>query len=79
MKKHFDFTNKVANGKEYKRGNLTYKRPYRWMRLDLDVKDRYRDSAWLGSVKLEDRDQSVADEWPVLDRSQSLFYFVPQE
>ena len=43
MKKHFDFTNKVANGKEYKRGNLTYKRPYRWMRLDLDVKDRYGD------------------------------------
>ena len=27
-KKHFDFTNKVADGKEYKRGNLTYKRPY---------------------------------------------------
>jgi len=64
-KYHYDFTNKVSDGKEYKRGNLTYKRPYGWMRLALDVKNRYGDSTWLGGVKLEDRDQSVADEWPV--------------
>ena len=64
-KYHYDFTNKVSDGKEYKRGNLTYKRPYGWMRMALDVKDRYGDSTWLGGVKLEDRDQSVDDEWPV--------------
>ena len=64
-KYHYDFTNKVSDGKEYKRGNLTYKRPYGWMRLALDVKDRYGDSTWLGGVKLEDRNQSIADEWPV--------------
>merc|ERR1719392_52029 len=51
---HYDFTNKVSDGKVYKRGNLTYKRPYGWMRLALDVKDRYGDSTWLGGVKLED-------------------------
>ena len=62
---HYDFTNKVSDGKEYKRGNLTYNRPYGWMRMALDVKDRYGDSTWLGGIKLEDRDQSVADEWPV--------------
>ena len=64
-KYHYDFTNKVSDGKEYKRGNLVYKRPYGWMRMALAVKDRYGDSTWLGGVKLEDRDQSVADEWPV--------------
>ena len=29
------------------------------------MKDRYGDSTWLGGVKLEDRNQSIADEWPV--------------
>ena len=64
-KYHYDLTKKVSDGKEYKRGNLTYKSPYGWMRIALDVKDRYGDSTWLGGVKLEDRDQSVDDEWPV--------------
>ena len=61
-KYHFDFTNKVDDGKKYKPYG---KRPYGWMRLALDVKDRYGDTTWLGSVKSVDQGQSIANEWPV--------------
>jgi len=62
---NFDFTNLRDDGKEFKRGNKVYKRPYGWNRIAFKVKDRYGDTDWLGGTDGRFRKDGVDGEWPV--------------
>ena len=62
---NFDFTHLVDDGRIYKRGTLTYHRPYGWCRVALKVKNRYGDSDWLGGIGGGSRTGSISKEWPV--------------
>lgn len=62
----YDFTNKVDDGRTYKRGDFVYHRPYGWKRFALNVSGRaeYRgDDTWLGPNGI--RTASTSGEWPV--------------
>jgi hypothetical protein len=62
---NFDFTNVKDDGKEFKRGNQIYKRPYGWNRVALNVKGKYEGSGWLGGNDGKARLESKDGEWPV--------------
>ena len=63
---NYDFTNLTPGGKEFKRGNRTYQRPYGWKRIAIKVRGKYGgDSTWLGGVDGGIREGSAAGEWPV--------------
>ena len=65
-KYNYDFTNLSPDGKEFKRGSRTYQRPYGWKRIAIKVTGKYGgDSTWLGGVKGQIREGSIAGEWPV--------------
>ena len=65
-KYNYDFTKLTSDGKEFKRGDRSYQRPYGWNRIAIKVKDKYGgDSTWLGGVKGGIRERSVTGEWPV--------------
>ena len=65
-KYNYDFTNLTPDGKEFKRGSRTYQRPYGWKRIAIKVTGKYKgDSTWLGGVKGQIREESIAGEWPV--------------
>jgi len=62
----YDFTNKVDDGRTYKRGDFVYHRPYRWKRFALNVRGRPEyggDDTWLGPNGI--RTGTTAGEWPV--------------
>lgn len=48
----FDFSTLTDDGKEYKRGDYIYNRPYGWKRIALKVKGKYEDNVWLGAGNL---------------------------
>ncbi|CAI2166350.1 14747_t:CDS:2 [Funneliformis geosporum] len=61
----FDFTNINDNGQIHKRGKFEYKRPCGWMRIALNVLDKYENNDWLGTgVRMHIR-SPVQKEWPV--------------
>jgi len=63
---NFDFTNiKDDPRRVYRRGLRTYKRPYGWNRVALNIKDRYGNSVWLGGHAGGDRVDDVQGEWAV--------------
>ena len=62
---NYDFTKMADDGRVYKRGDTTYKRPYGWKRVALNVKDKYPDIEWLGGKDGKARTDSKAGEWPV--------------
>eukprot|EP00092_Neocalanus_flemingeri_P067638 GFUD01082582.1.p1 GENE.GFUD01082582.1~~GFUD01082582.1.p1 ORF type:complete len:338 (+),score=90.75 GFUD01082582.1:55-1068(+) len=62
---NYDFTNKKDDGKLFKRGDLTYKRPYGWHRVALNVKSKYGETTWLGGKGGGIRSESKEGEWPV--------------
>jgi len=62
---NYDFTNMKDEGETFKRGDRTYHRPYGWMRVALNVKDKYENSDWLGGVSGNIRTESIDKEWPV--------------
>ena len=45
----FDYSSLTEDGKEYKRGDYKYYRPYGWKRIALKVKGKYEDDVWLGA------------------------------
>ena len=62
----YDFTNKVDDGRTYKRGDFVYHRPYGWKRFALNVQGRPEyggDDTWLGPNGI--RTGTTAGEWPV--------------
>lgn len=59
----YDFTDESDDGRVYKRGSRTYKRPYGWKRIALKVKGKYENDIWLGPDGI--RTESAAGEWPV--------------
>lgn len=59
----YDFTHECDDGRVYKRGSHTYKRPYGWKRIALKVKGKYENDTWLGPDGI--RTESAAGEWPV--------------
>jgi len=62
---NFDFTNLGDDGKEFKRGDKVYKRPYGWNRVAFKVKSRYGNTDWLGGTDGRFREDGVDGEWPV--------------
>ena len=65
-KYNFDFTKLTSGGKEYKRGDRAYQRPYGWQRIAIKVRNKYGgDNTWLGGVKGGLREESASGEWPV--------------
>ena len=65
-KYNFDFTKLTSEGKEYKRGDRAYQRPYGWQRIAIKVRNKYGgDNTWLGGVKGGLREESTSGEWPV--------------
>ena len=65
-KYNFDFTKLTTDGKEYKRGDRAYQRPYGWQRIAIKVRNKYGgDNTWLGGVKGGLREESASGEWPV--------------
>ncbi|CAG8594606.1 8268_t:CDS:2 [Funneliformis caledonium] len=45
----YDFTNINDNGKTHMRGKFEYKRPCGWMRIALNVLNKYENNDWLGA------------------------------
>ena len=65
-KYNFDFTKLTTDGKEYKRGDRAYQRPFGWQRIAIKVRNKYGgDNTWLGGVKGGLREESTSGEWPV--------------
>ena len=51
-KYNFDFTKLTSGGKEYKRGDRAYQRPYGWQRIAIKVRNKYGgDNTWLGESR----------------------------
>ena len=53
------------DGKTYVRGGRKYIRPYGWNRVALNVKDKYKDTEWIGGIQGTIRTEGVNKEWPV--------------
>jgi len=64
-KYNYDFTQRRDVGEVYKRGDMTYHRPYGWYRMALKVKGKYGGTDWLGGSDGGIRTQSKKSEWPV--------------
>ena len=62
---NYDFTNVSDAGQDFKRGGRRYKRPCGWVRVALQVKDKYGSNQWLGGTVGGMRTGSVEGEWPV--------------
>jgi len=65
LKYNYDFTQKKDDGRIFKRGDQTYKRPYGWNRVALNIKTKYGGMGWLGGKARGDRMESEEGEWPV--------------
>ena len=52
-------------GKVFVNGEWVYKRAYGWNKLALNIKDKYRDTAWSVGTEGQQRTNDVKGEWPV--------------